>query len=57
MRLENFSSFGFAKGWLVCRAKPNVLKCAAGFFFLSVDGSTVGLLGLLVTIILIACTK
>ena len=30
MRLENFSSFGFAKGRLVCRAKPNVLKCAAG---------------------------
>jgi hypothetical protein len=28
--LENFSSFGFAKGRLVCRAKPNVLKCAAG---------------------------
>jgi len=27
---ENFSSFGFAKGRLVCRAKPNVLKCAAG---------------------------
>jgi len=22
--LENFSSFVFAKGWLVCRAKPNV---------------------------------
>ena len=57
MRLENFSSFGFAKDRLVCRAKPNVLKCAAGFFFLSVDGSTVGLLGLLVTIILIACSK
>ncbi len=49
MRLENFSSFGFAKGWLVCQAKPNVLKCAAGFFFLSSDGRTVGLLGLLVT--------
>jgi len=32
VRLENFSSFGFAKGRLVCRAKPNVLKCAAGFF-------------------------
>ena len=47
--LENFSSFGFAKGWLVCQAKPNVLKCAAGFFFLSSDGRTVGLLGLLVT--------
>jgi hypothetical protein len=47
--LENFSSFGFAKGRLVCRAKPNVLKCAAGFFFLSFDGRTVGLLGLLVT--------
>lgn len=28
--LENFSSFGFVKGWLECRAKPNVLKCAAG---------------------------
>jgi hypothetical protein len=28
--LENFSAFGFAKGWLVFRAKPNVLKCAAG---------------------------
>jgi hypothetical protein len=28
--LENFSSFGFVKGGLVCRAKPNVLKCAAG---------------------------
>jgi hypothetical protein len=26
----NFSSFGFVKGRLVCRAKPNVLKCAAG---------------------------
>jgi len=28
--LENFSSFGFVKGGLVCRTKPNVLKCAAG---------------------------
>jgi hypothetical protein len=28
--LENFSSFGFVKGGLVCRAKPNVLKFAAG---------------------------
>lgn len=28
--LGNFSSFGFVKGGLVCRAKPNVLKCAAG---------------------------
>ena len=28
--LENFSSFGFVKGRLVCLAKPNVLKCAAG---------------------------
>jgi len=28
--LENFSSFGFVKGRLVCWAKPNVLKCAAG---------------------------
>lgn len=27
--LENFSSFGFVKGQLVCWAKPNVLKCAA----------------------------
>jgi len=50
VRLENFSSFGFAKGRLVFRAKPNVLKCAAGFFFLSFDGRTVGLLGLLVTV-------
>ena len=49
MRLDNFSSFGFAKGWLVCRAKPNVLKCAAGIFFCRFDGRTVGLLGLLVT--------
>ena len=32
------------------RAKPNVLKCAAGLFFQSVDGRTVGLLGLLVTL-------
>lgn len=28
--LGNFSSFGFVKGWLVSRVKPNVLKCAAG---------------------------
>lgn len=27
---KNSSSFGFAKGGLVCRAKPNVLKCVAG---------------------------
>jgi hypothetical protein len=27
--LENFSSFGFVEGRLVCWAKPNVLKCAA----------------------------
>ena len=31
--LANFSSFGFAKGWLSCRAKPNVLKCAVGCLF------------------------
>jgi hypothetical protein len=31
-RWVDFSSFGFVKGRLVCRAKPNVLKCAAGFF-------------------------
>jgi hypothetical protein len=28
--LGNFSSFGFVKGRLVCRAKPKELKCAAG---------------------------
>jgi len=28
--LENFSSFGFVKGRLMCWTKPNVLKCAAG---------------------------
>jgi hypothetical protein len=30
--LKNISSFGFAKGRLAFWAKPNVLKCAAGFF-------------------------
>jgi hypothetical protein len=28
--LGSFSSFGFVKGRLMCWAKPNVLKCAAG---------------------------
>jgi len=30
-RWENFSSFGFYSVGFVCRKKPKVLKCAAGF--------------------------
>jgi hypothetical protein len=26
VRWQKFGSFGFAKGWLVCQAKPNVLN-------------------------------
>ncbi|MCX6195791.1 MAG: hypothetical protein NTY55_03940, partial [Flavobacteriia bacterium] len=48
--MENFSSFGFVKRWLVCRAKPNVLNVRLVFvLFQSFNVSTVGLLGLLVT--------
>jgi hypothetical protein len=31
---QNEGSFGFAKRWLLCRAKPNVPECAVGFLFL-----------------------
>ncbi|HNY45166.1 MAG TPA: hypothetical protein PKH15_10800, partial [Bacteroidales bacterium] len=31
--LENEGSFGFAKGWLLCRAKTNVPECAVAFLF------------------------
>ncbi len=31
MRWQKNGSFGFAKGGLVCRAKPNVPFCAVGF--------------------------
>jgi hypothetical protein len=49
--LAKFSSFGFAKRWLVCRAKPNVLNVRLAFmsFFCLSMFSTVCLLGLLVT--------
>jgi hypothetical protein len=33
VRWQKNGSFGFAKGWLVCQAKPNVLKCAVGCLF------------------------
>ena len=32
---QNEGSFGFAKRWLLCRAKTNVPECAVGFLFLS----------------------
>jgi hypothetical protein len=49
--VAKFSSFGFAKRWLVCRAKPNVLNVRLAFmsFVCLFIFSTVGLLGLLVT--------
>jgi len=31
---QNEGSFGFAKRWLLCRAKTNVPECAVGFRFL-----------------------
>jgi hypothetical protein len=31
VRWQKNGSFGFAKGRLVCRAKPNVPFCAVGF--------------------------
>jgi len=34
--LEKFSSFGFAKRWLECRAKPNVLNVRLAFMSFSV---------------------
>jgi len=34
VRWENEGSFGFAKRWLLCRAKTNVPECAVGFPFL-----------------------
>jgi hypothetical protein len=34
VRWQNNGSFGFAKGRLVCWAKPNVPFCAVGFFVL-----------------------
>jgi hypothetical protein len=30
---QNEGSFGFAKRWLLCRAKTNVPECAVGFLF------------------------
>jgi hypothetical protein len=30
--VAKFSSFGFAKHWLVCRAKPNVLNVRLAFY-------------------------
>jgi hypothetical protein len=30
---QNEGSFGFAKRWFLCRAKPNVPECAVGFLF------------------------
>jgi len=32
VRWQKNGSFGFAKGRIVCRAKPNVPFCAVGFF-------------------------
>jgi len=32
VRWQKNGSFGFAKRWLGCRAKPNVPFCAVGFF-------------------------
>ena len=34
MGWQNEGSFGFAKRWLLCRAKTNVPECAVGFLFL-----------------------
>jgi len=31
---QNEGSFGFAKRWLLCRAKPNVPECGRVFYFL-----------------------
>jgi hypothetical protein len=45
VRWQKNGSFGFAKRWLLCRAKPNVPFCAAGILgrFLSVYCCSVGL--------------